>query len=178
MIPVRKESYLKRPATPRFARKAALPIAACRDVPDPRRRDPSLASEETLALHRSYGRSESAKEPSRWNQSKIPCNMISGERLSRKSRPQRRLRFQAGDVTRIRIVSRWISEVPEEAHESEQDSDSEEDSESEDEEEMEQEDVSLPEEMPLPTKILNAWDDDDDDDDWATAIKNSLEKKI
>lgn len=132
MIPVRKVSYLKRPATPRLARKAALPIAACRDAPNPRRREPALASEETLALHRSYGRSELVKDPSRWNQLKIPCNVISGKRLSRKSRPQKRLRFREGDVTRVMVVSRWISEVPEEVHELKQDSDSEEDSESED----------------------------------------------
>lgn len=80
-------------------------------------------------------------------------------------------------MTRVRIVSRWISEVPEEAHESEQDSDSDEDSELEDEEEMEQEGASLSGKMSLPLKILDDWDDDDSYD-WAKAIKDSLEKKI
>ena len=121
-----------------------------------------VASEETLALHKSYGRSYPAHDPTQWNQGKIPIDMISGERLSRKSRPQRRLRFREGDVTRVRIVSRWMSEVAEEEEESE--------------EEFEPEEVSLPEEMSLPEKVFEDWGDDSDD--WAKAIKDSLEKKI
>lgn len=115
------------------------------------------ASEETLALHKTYGRSHKANDPAKWNQSKIPCGMINGERLSRKARPQRRLQFREGDVTRTRIVSRWISEVAEE-----------------EEEEVEPVDVSLPEEMSLPK--FEDWEDESYD--WAQAIKDSLEKKI
>lgn len=175
MIPVRKASYLKRPATPRFARKAALPIPACRNGPDPNGQEKLVkASEETLALHQSYGRAPKVRDPTQWNQSMVPCDKISGERLSRKSRPQRGLRFREGDVTRVRIVSRWIAEVAQEDSEPEENSDSEE--EEEDEGEFEPEDVSLSEEMSLPNNVLEDWEDDSYD--WAKAIKDSLEKKI
>lgn len=120
------------------------------------------ASEETLALHKTYGRSHKASNPAKWNQAKIPCSMINGERLSRKGRPQRRLQFREGDVTRTKIVSRWISDVAEEEEEEEE------------EEESEAEDVSLPKEMSLPK--FEDWEDESYD--WAQAIKNSLEKKI
>lgn len=91
----------------------------------------------------------------------IPCDMISGERLSRKSRPQKRLRFREGDLTRVRIVSRWIAEVAEEE---------------ENEHEFEPEDVSEPEEMSQPKNVLEDWEEDSYD--WAQAIEDALEKKI
>ncbi|MCJ1345841.1 hypothetical protein MMC31_004050 [Peltigera leucophlebia] len=152
----RKASYLKRPATPRFARQPAAPTAACRDGPDPLgQSDLVAASEETLALHRAYGRSHAFQNPTQWDQGKIPCNLITGERLSRKSRPSKRLRFQAGDVTSTRIVSRWISEVA--GEESDEESDT---------------DVSLPEKTSWSAVI-----DEDDSDDWAKAILDDLERK-
>lgn len=109
------------------------------------------ASEETLALHRTYGRSYSAHNPTQWNQAKIPCHLFSGERLSRKSRPQARLRFLPGDVASIMIVSRWMSEVAEEMSVSDE--------------------ISLPEKMSLTEDI---FEEDSDDDDWAKAILESL----
>lgn len=119
------------------------------------------ASEETLALHKTYGESHKANDPTKWNQSKIPCGMINGERLSRKARPRRRLQFRDGDVTQTIIVSRWISEIAEEEEE-------------EEEEEVEPEDISLPQEMSLPK--FEDWEDEEYD--WAQAIKDSLEKKL
>lgn len=71
-------------------------------------------------------------------------------------------------MTRIRIVSRCMSEVIEEESESEEDSESE--------EESEPKEVSLPEEMSQPAKIFEDWEDDSYD--WAKAIKESLEKEI
>ena len=143
---------MKRPATPRFARQPAALTAACRDGPDPLgQQDLAEASEETLALHRTYGRSYAVHDPAKWDQLKIPCDMISGERLSRKSRPPKKLRFRPGDVTRTRIVSRWISEVADEVPESEE--------------------ISLPEEMSLP----EITSEEDSSDDWATAVVESLD---
>ena len=148
----RKASYLKRPATPRFARQPAAPTAACREGPDPHgQKDLVEASEETLALHRTYGRSYAVHNPALWDQRKIPCDMISGERLSRKSRPSRRLRFRPGDVTSIKIVSRWVSDVAKEVSEPEA--------------------VSLPEEIFLPENTSK----EDSSDDWADAVLKSLE---
>ncbi|MCJ1345618.1 hypothetical protein MMC31_003826 [Peltigera leucophlebia] len=156
----RKASYLKRPATPRFARQPAAPTAACRDGPDPLgQKDLVEASEETLALHRTYGRSYAIHNPAQWDQRRIPCNLISGERLSRKSRPPRRLRFEAGDVTRTVIVSRWMAEVDEE--------ESDEESEEESEKEEESDEESEPD--------IN---DEEGSDDWAKAILDDLERKF
>lgn len=105
----------------------------------------------------------------------VPCDMISGERLSRKSRQQKRLRFRDGEVTRVRIVSRWIAEVAEE-----EDSEPEENfepEEEEDEDEFEpEEDVSEHEETSLPKNTFEEWEDDSYD--WAKAIEDALAKKI
>ncbi|MCJ1342397.1 hypothetical protein MMC31_000580 [Peltigera leucophlebia] len=154
----RKASYLKRPATPRFARKPAAPTAARRDSPDPLgQRDLVEVSEETLDLHMTYGRSYAIHNPVQRDQGRIPCNLISGERLSRKSRPPRKLRFRAGGVNSTVIVSRWMSEVAGE--------ESKEESGEESNEESDTEDVSLPEETSLSEEI-----DEEDSDDWAKAI--------
>lgn len=82
----------------------------------------------------------------------VPCDMISGERLSRKSRPQKSLRFREGDVTRVRIVSRLIAEVAEV-----EDSEPEENFEPEEEDEdgfEPEEDVSEHDETSLPKKYF------------------------
>ena len=120
--------------------------------PDPHgQKDLVEASEKTLALHKTYGRSYAVHNPALWDQRKIPCNMISGEQLSRKSRPSRRLRFRPGDVTSIKIVLRWVSDVAKEVSEPEA--------------------VSLPEEMFL----LENTSKEDSSDDWTDAILKSLE---
>lgn len=164
VIQVRKASFLKRPATPRFARQAAAPTAACRNGPDPQgQSDLVRASEETLALHETYGRSYAVHNPAQWDQGKIPCNTINGERLSRKSRPARRLRFREGDVTSTMILSRWMSEVHEESGE---------ESDERSDEVSEPEDISLPKETSSSEAV-----DEDDEGDWAKAILESLARK-
>lgn len=64
-------------------------------------RDLVEASEDTLTFHRAYRKSYALHNPADWDQGKIPCNMISSERLSRKSRPPRWLRFRSEKVTSL-----------------------------------------------------------------------------